>query len=123
MTYAAWEPRYRVTTIMPGKLDLFAVTFIDGKRAIIDAITDYEGALAKARAFVIDRPCQIKVLPMTGVEVRNLLGIQLPDRAQPIDADRQLIVDTLMQVARESSDADVRHDAFELLTDMGAIKP
>lgn len=33
MTYASWEPRYRVTTVHPGKLDLFVVTLIDGKRA------------------------------------------------------------------------------------------
>lgn len=33
MTYVSWEPRYRVTTVHPGKLDLFVVTLIDGKRA------------------------------------------------------------------------------------------
>ncbi len=124
MTYASWDRRHRVTTIKPGKLDLFAVTFIDGKRATIDPITDYEAALVKAEDFLRDHRCQIKVLPMTGPEVRNLLGIQLPDHPEPIDADvRKLVIDTLTQVARGGSDPDARSDAFELLTDMGVIRP
>lgn len=124
MTYASWEPRYRVTTVTPGKLDLFVVTFVNGKRTNVEAITEYEDALAKARAFSRDHRCQIKVLPMTGPELRNLVGISLPDRPEPVDAElRQLMVDTAMRIARESSDPDARTDAFELLTDMGAFRP
>lgn len=123
MTYASWEPRYRVTTTAPGKLDLFAVTFINGRRATIDPITHYEGALAKARSFLGERRCQIKVLPMTGEEVRNLLGIRLPEHPEPVDAAvRQMMVETLMQVARDSNDPDARADALALLADMGVIQ-
>ena len=123
MTYASWEPRFRVTTILPGKLDLFVVTFIDGVRATIDPITDYEAALAKARLFHGERRCQIKVLPMTGEEVRNLLGIKLPDHPEPVDAAvRQMMVETLMQVARNSNDADARTDALNLLADLGVLQ-
>lgn len=123
MTYAGWERRYRVTTIQPGKLDLFAVTFIDGLLATIDPITDYEVAFARAVEFLGDRLCQIKVLPMTGPEVRNLLGIKLPDHPQPMDADvRQQFVATLKQVASEGTDPDARADALDLLADLGVLQ-
>lgn len=122
MTYASWEPRYRVTTVHPGKLDLFVVTLIDGKRATLAPVTEYESALAKARAFQRDHPCQIKVLPMTGPEVRNFLGLDLPERPVPIDAAvLQQITDTLLHVARESNDPDARADALALLTDLGEV--
>jgi hypothetical protein len=122
VTYASWEPRYRLTTVAPGKLDLFAITFVDGKRATIDPITNYDAALARARAFHREHQCQIKVLPMTGPEARNLLGIDLPDHPQPVDATvRQQMVGTLRQMVRESSDADARADALAMLTDMGGV--
>jgi hypothetical protein len=122
MTYAAWEPRHRLTTIRPGKWDLFVVTLIDGKQAGIAPVTDYEIALATAQAFHRNHPSQIKVLSMTGVELRNLLGIALPERPRPVDAEvKQEIIDTLIRVARESNDPDARADALQLLTDMGEI--
>ena len=123
MTYASWEPRHRVTTIRPGKLDLFVVTLIDGKCSLIEPITQYEVALARTYDFIRDHRCQIKVLPMTGPEVRNLLGISLPDHPQPMDADvRQQMVATLTLVVRESGDPDARADAFDLLNEMGVLQ-
>lgn len=123
MTYASWNPRHRVTTISPGKLDLFVITFIDGKRATIDPIDAYDAALARAKTFHRDHPCQIKVLPVTGPEARNLLGIELPDRPEPRDAElRQQFVATLTQIVRDSNDADTRGDALELLTEMGSLQ-
>lgn len=122
MTYAAWEPRHRITTIRPGKWDLFVLTLIDGKRASIAPVTDYDNALAKAQTFHRDHQCQIKVLSMSGPELRNFLGMDLPDRPRPVDAQVvQQITDTLMWVARESSDPDARTDALQLLADMGVI--
>ncbi len=122
MTYAAWEPRYRVTTISPGKLDLFVVTFIDGKRATLEPIMEYDAALARAHTFHRDRKCQVKVLPMTGTEVLNMLGISRPDHPEPMeDALRQKMIDTLTQIVRESSDPDARTDALDLLADMGVM--
>lgn len=123
MTYTAWERRHRVTTIMPGKSDLFVVTFVEGKRAHVDPIYDYEIALKRARAFHRDHPCQIKVLPLSGPEFRNMFGISLPDHPQPIDdADRQLIVTTLMNVTADSNDCDARRDAMSLLQEMGVLQ-
>ena len=123
MTYASWEPRHRVTTIAPGKLDLFVVTLIDGKRAAVSAIVDYEEALAKARAFHRDHPCQIKVLPMTGEEMRNLFNLCVPDGRESISSeDREMVIGTLTQVAREGADPDARRDAFDLLTRLGALQ-
>lgn len=122
MTYGSWEPRYRVTTVAPGKLDLFVVTLIDGRRAAVGPVTDYEAAVAKAQTFLRQHQCQIKVLPMSGTEVFNLLGITLPDRAEPIDpAVRQQIIATLLQVARESNDPDARGDALKLLATLGEL--
>lgn len=124
MTYASWEPRHRLTTVAPGKLDLFVLTLVDGARAALDAITDYDAALARARGFHRDHPCQVKVLPVTGAEARNLLGITVPERPQPMDAaDLRLIRDTLLTVARDGSDPDARADAIDLLTTMGVVTP
>ena len=123
MTYASWEPRYRVNTIPPGKLDLFVVTLIDGRRAAVQPIMEYEDALAKARAFHRDHQCQIKVLPMSGPECLNLLGIKPAEKPEPLDPVlRQEMVDRLMQIARDSSDEDARRDAFDLLKNMGAMQ-
>ena len=124
MTYASWMPRYRVMTDTPGKLDLFVVTFIDGRRAALQPIDEYEAALAKARAFVADHKCQVKVLPMTGPEVRNMLGLRLPDKPERMDPVlRRQMVDRLRGIGRDSDDEDARRDAFDLLSDMGAMQP
>ncbi|WP_294390662.1 hypothetical protein [uncultured Sphingomonas sp.] len=106
MSYATWDPPYRVTTISPSRIDLFVVTLIDGKPATVVPIMEYDEALAKARSFHRDHPkCQIKVLPLSGPECRNLLGIKPSDSPEPLNAtDRQQMVDKLMQIARESSD-------------------
>lgn len=122
MTYASWEPRHRCTTVAPGKLDLFVLTLVDGRRAHIEPITDYEAALARARVFHRDHPCQVKVFPMTGGELRNYLGLSLPGNPQPIDAaDLQAMVDTLQAVTRDSNDGDARADALDLLTELGRV--
>lgn len=124
MTYTGWEPRHRCTTVAPGKLDLFVLTLVDGARAALDPITDYDAALARAHSFHRERPCQIKVLPVTGPELRNLLAIALPDHPQPMDAAAlRLIRDTLLTVARDGSDPDARGDAIDLLTTLGVVTP
>ncbi len=124
MTYMSWEPRHRCTTVAPGKLDLFVVTLVDGARAALDPITDYDAALARARAFHSDHPCQIKVLPLTGAEASNMLGIAVPDHPQPIDAaDLRLIRDTLTDVLSNTGDRDARSDALALLTVLGVVTP
>ena len=122
MTYPSWERRYRVTTVRPGRLDLFVLTLIDGVRAHIDAIMDYDAAMARAEAFLCDHQCQIKVLPMTGTEMLNYLGIKPPATPEPIDpAIRKQLVARLTSIARDSNDSDARRDAFDLLTTMGVL--
>ncbi len=122
MTYTGWEPRHRCTTIQPGKLDLFVVTLVDGRRAAVDPITDYDAGLARARTFHRDHPCQIKVLPMTGDELFNLLGITRPERSQPFDAElHRTTVNRLWQIVRDSPDHEARSDALALLSDMGMV--
>ena len=123
MTYMSWERRHRVTTIKPGKLDLFVFTFINGRRAHIDAIMEYDAALARADLFIKEHPCQIKVLPLTGEEARNMLGVGLPDRPQPVDSDlRQQFVARLKNIARDGTDPDARTDALDLLAEMGVLQ-
>lgn len=124
MTYASWEPRHRCTTIAPGKLDVFVATLIDGRRAALGPVSEYDAAVAKARAFHRDHPCQVKVLPLTVAEARNLL-VLASDAAPGADdaADRKLLSDTLLHVACESNDPDARREAIDLLTQMGAMKP
>lgn len=122
MTYPSWQPRHRLTTVPPGKLDLFVLTLVDGVRAAVDPVTEYDAALVRAQTFHRNTPCQIKVLPVTGPELRNLLGIATPDRPQPVDAAVcQLAVDTLIRVVSESSDPDARADALAMLTAMGVV--
>lgn len=124
MTYAAWGPRHRVTTVAPGKLDLFVLTLVDGRRATIDSVMEYDAALVRAHAFLREHPCQIKVLPMTGPEMFNMLGIQRPECPQPIDAELfRATVERLKQIMRDSNDPDARADALALLTDMGVVRP
>ena len=123
MTYASWEPRYRVTTISPGRLDLFVATYVDGKLAAWEPIDAYEAELAKARAFLRDHQCQIKVLPMGGREMMNLLGLKPTKEPTPFPpAMHQALVDRLKGIARDSDDLEARRDAFDLLNDIGVIQ-
>lgn len=121
MTYASWWPRHRVMTMEPGKSDVLVLTLVDGQRAAIDAVTDYEAAVARARAFIADHRCQIKVLPLALPEVFNMLGIRPDERPAREPALRQQVVDRLMYIARESSDTDARCDALDALVDMGVM--
>ena len=123
MTQIGWERRHRVTTIRPGKSDLFVVTFVEGKRAHVDPIYDYEVAVERATAFHRDHPGQIKVIPLSGPEFRNMFGIEVATSPEPLDdATRQLVVSTLTDVAGTSNDGDVRQDALTLLSEMGALQ-
>ena len=122
MTYAAWGPRHRVTTVEPGKLDFFTVTLVEGRMAALDTVMDYEVALERAREFHRDNPCQIKVLPMAGEELRNYLGIELPKTKRPMTEDeRGMVQDRLVGILRNSNDADARADALSLLSELGMV--
>lgn len=122
MTYAAWGPRHRCTTIAPGKLDLFVVTLVEGKLGALDTVMDYEAALERAREFHRDNPCQIKVLPMSGEELRNYLGIELPKTQRPMtEAEREMVHGKLTGILRDSNDADTRADALDLLSELGMV--
>lgn len=122
MTYMSWEPRHRCTTIAPGKLDLFVLTLVDGTRVALDPVTDYDAALARARAFHRGPKCQVKVLPLTGDEARNMSLLVPAAKPEPLcPSDEKLVRDTLVSVFRTSNDDDARRDAFELLRDMGVV--
>ncbi|AOH85128.1 hypothetical protein AWL63_15345 [Sphingomonas panacis] len=125
MSYMSWEPRYRVTTIAPGKLDIFVVTLVDGRRAAVDAITEYEAALTRANAFSNEHPnrCQIKVLPLTYAEFCNLFNVTLPEQPEPSDpAERKYVTELLLHIARNTNDGDARSDALDLLLKSGVIQ-
>ena len=120
MMYSSWVPRNWITTIRRGKSDLYILTLIDGKCAALEPVMRYQDALEKAQSFHRDHPCQIKVLPVSGPELRNLLGIMPAEPPEPMDpALRQEMVAALKSVVRDGSDPDARRDAFELLQQWG----
>lgn len=119
MTNAGW-PYSGFFTTRPGKMDLFVLTLIDGEIVGIDAVTEYDAAVARAHALHRDRDCQIKVLAVTGEVVFSLFGIKPPEYPEPMDpALRRTFINTLTRIAQSSSDRGARIEAAELLGKMG----
>lgn len=123
--YSSWRPRFRAMCPEPGPLDLFLVILIDGRRMTIQHATDHARWRAAAERLAHEQRCQVKVLPMTGDELMNYLGI-VPDPPQPIanlDPEfRQQAVRNCLDVLRECGSQDDREQALDLLTKMGALQ-
>ena len=119
----------RVTTMEPGPDDLFVVTMIGGKRALVDPVGQYARALRVADAFARrlqhHRRVTIRVLPMTAEEFQTHIG--WPHSAEaggsPTDeaSDRTLVIDTCMEALRQCNEPAVRADAHSLLVTLGVI--
>lgn len=121
---------HRVASMEPGPGDLFVVTTIGGKRALVEPIVQYERAVRIADAFARrlrhERPVTIRVLPMSAEELLAHMGLsreQLARGSTPEDdtADRKLVIDTCMAAIRDCPDPAVRADALGLLTSLGAM--
>lgn len=122
----------RVTTMAPGPGDLFVVTTMFGKRVFVEPVDQYDRAVRVAEGFARrlthDRPVVIRVLPMSLAELLAHMGLTQAELAaegspEASDRDRQLVIDTCMAALRECNEPAVRQEAYDLLSNLGAIKP
>lgn len=117
----SWISIDRVVTAEPGPRDLCVVTFIEGVRAAINPVTEYEQARAKAIAFAKETKWSVKLLPVTGRELMGFMRVKPSDFASPSASDaemRQLVVSTCREALRECDDGTVRREAYDLLVNM-----
>jgi hypothetical protein len=123
--YRSWRPRFRAMCPEPGPQDLFLVILVNGQRASIQSVEDYDRWRWAAEQLAEQQQCQVKVLPMTGDEMMNFCGIS-PHPPQPIanlDPEfREQAVRNCLDVLRECGSQEDRAQALGLLTKMGALQ-
>lgn len=123
--YASWRPRYRAMCPEPGPQDLFLVILIDGRRVAIQHAADHAKWRGAAERLAESQQCQVKVLPMTGTELMNYLGIK-PNAPQPIETlapdFRQQAVRNCVDVLRECGGQEDREQALDLLGHLGVLQ-
>ena len=122
--YRSWRPTHRAMCPEPGPRDLFLIIFIDGRRATIQHATDYERWKAAAERLAHEQRCQVKVLPMTGDELMNYLGIvpAPPQSIANLDPEfREQAVRNCLDVLRECGSQEDREQALHLLSKIGAL--
>lgn len=122
-----WTPGGgRVATMAPGPDDLFVVTTVSGRRALMHPVGLYDLALKQAQAAAIRMapvPVTIKVLCVTlreaqafGFAPDDLFEGQTP---QEESEWRRLMVASLYDVLRNCNEAKPRADALALLKQLG----
>jgi hypothetical protein len=126
-----WTPNgNRVAALAPGPGDLFVVGMLFGKRVFVWPITDYDRAITTTQAFARQitqpRPFTIKVLPMSLDELLAHMGMTRAELAAGVSPAmeqefRQLGIEACMKVLRECNEPQVRAEAVDLLTSMGAL--
>jgi hypothetical protein len=123
--YRSWRPRYRAMCPEPGPEDLFVVILIDGRRAAIHHAADHAQWRVAAERLAESQQCQVKVLPMSGRELMNFLGIA-PSPPQGIEnmdeAFREQAVRNCKDVLRECGSSEDREQALTLLNHLGALQ-
>lgn len=123
--YRSWRAQHRAICPEPGSRDLFLVILINGRRATIQFADEYDRWRAAAEKLVEQHKCDVKVLPMSGDELMNFLGIQ-PAPPQPIEnldpAFREQAVKNCVDVLRDSNCEWDRANALELLGQLGAMQ-
>jgi hypothetical protein len=117
--------------LQPAPGDLFVVTLLSGRIALVRPAQEYEQVLDLAQAFANRNTAAsgtsftIKVLGVSLNELLRLVGInRAAFQAHPKDDDAELCalaVRTCRDVLRDSQDAAARRDAFDLLVNMGAF--
>lgn len=120
-----------VAAMQPAPGDLFVVTLIAGKVALVRAAQDYEQVLGLATAFAEKLPMPpghafiIKVLGASLAEMLRYQGVSREEFIADMkgeEADfRALSVQTCREVLRDSQDRAARADAYDLLVGMGEI--
>jgi len=101
------------------------MVLIDGRRATIQHAADYAQWRGAAERLAESQRCQVKVLPMSGGELMNFLGIR-PADPQPIEgldpAFREQAVRNCLDVLRECGAQEAREEALKLLGQLGAVQ-
>ena len=122
--FRSWRPRYRAMCPEPGPEDLFIVILIDGRRVSIHHAADHAQWRVAAERLAESQQSQVKVLPMSGGELINFLGIA-PSPPQPIqnmdEAFREQAVKNCLDVLRECGSQEDREQALSLLDQMGVL--
>lgn len=119
----SWASANRVMAFDPGPRDICVVTLLNGRRAAIDHVCDYEKALYAASELAGRVSVPVKVLPMGAAELVAFLRLSPADFAGPAADDaemRELAVHTCRDALLNSDDRTVRQDAHDLLTALGA---
>lgn len=123
--YRSWRAVHRAMCPEPGPRDLFLVILINGKRAAIQHAEEYDRWRVAAERLAAQEGCNVKVLPMTGSEMMNFLGVE-PEPSQPIanldPAFREQAVKNCMDVLRECSAAHDREVALDMLGHLGVLQ-
>lgn len=123
--YRSWRDVNRAMCPEPGPRDLFLVILINGKRAAIQHADEYDRWRAAAEQLAAQEHCNVKVLPMSGSEMMNFLGIE-PEPPQPIanldPAFREQAVKNCMEVLRGNSSERDRADALDMLGHLGVLQ-
>ncbi|WYK04082.1 hypothetical protein DWF04_013550 [Cereibacter sphaeroides f. sp. denitrificans] len=117
----------RVATMAPGPDDLFVVTTISGRKALLHTVDQYQHVLKLAEEFAIRMspvPVTIKVFCLTLRETQALgflpEGDLLRDSTPQDEAEgRELAVQACFDVLRNSNVQRHRAEALRLLKDMG----
>lgn len=119
-----------VVALPPSRDDLFVLVTIEGKVALNWPITEFNKAVRIAEAFARRSrpasPVTIKVLCLSCAEVQamgfvagDLFANETPEEEAEM---RQACLQNCFAMLRESSDAAVRADALEILSELGAMQ-
>jgi hypothetical protein len=124
-----WTPNgNRVASLAPGPGDTFVVTTIQGQRVAVQPIADYEKALTTAEAFAGQTKHPIKVLCMSLRELLTFMGMTPAEFGAGMSPKaevefRQLAAAACRDALRDCNEPSVRADAYDLLVNLGIIKP
>lgn len=123
--FRSWRAINRAMCPEPGPRDLFLVILINGKRVGIQHGQDYQKWRVAAERLAAQEQCNVKVLPMSGGEMMNFLGLQ-PRAPHPLaDLDpafREQAVKNCMDVLRECNEERDRADALDMLNHLGVLQ-
>lgn len=123
--FRSWRDVHRAMCPEPGPRDLFLVILINGNRVAIQQADEYDKWRAAAERLAEQEHCDVKVLPMSGGELMNFLGVE-PEQPQPIAnldiAFREQAVANFMDVLRGGSGERDRADALDMLGHLGVLQ-
>ena len=101
--------------VEPG--DVALVLLVGGKRYAVRPVSDWDKLFAAAKDIAWETKLPVKLLPLTGTELCNFLGVAPDVLSDPSEtaADFHLIMTTCWEVLAEAQDPDARKQAIELM--------